>query len=66
MSFPDIMIALSHMYSSYDATTWLGRPRQAWGGKSAAELVKEGEVEKVWERLQREPRYKKIKKTTET
>ena len=60
MTFSEIMTKLSEMYSSYAATTWLAKPRRKWNGKSAAQLLKEGETEKVIERLKGEARYKTL------
>ena len=60
MSFPEIMTKLSEMFSSYTATSWLAKPRRKWKGRSAAELLKEGDANKVVDELKREARYKKL------
>ena len=55
------MKALSLMFGSYEATSWLNRGRRCLKGKSPADLLKEGEVESVGKLLQKEKKYKKIK-----
>ena len=40
MTFSEIMLSLSKMYNSYDATCWLSKERVTWKGASAAELIK--------------------------
>jgi|TARA_R100000808_G_C2037089_1_gene78318 hypothetical protein len=60
MTFPQIMLSLSKMYNSYDATCWLNRERRSWEGASAAELLKDGKTQKVTKALKEDPRYKKV------
>ena len=55
------MKALSEMFGSYEATSWLNRGRRSFNGKSPADLLKEGEVEKVEILLKKEKKYQKLK-----
>ena len=59
MTFPQIMLSLSKMYNSYDATCWLSKERRTWKGASAAELIKDGRTAEVTKALKKDPRYKK-------
>ena len=61
VTFAQIMKALSQMFGSYEATSWLNRSRRCLKGKSPADLLKEGESKKVGELLRQEKKYKKIK-----
>ena len=60
MTFHQIMLNLSRMYSSYDAACWLKRERRALNGKSPAELIKEGKIAPVTKLLKNEAKYKKL------
>jgi hypothetical protein len=42
-----IMQAIAKKYSIYEATVWLNEPLESLGGKTPAELMIEGELEKV-------------------
>ena len=65
MTFLEIMSALSKMYSSYDATCWLSKPRRALDGETAAELIKQGKEKRVGDLLKKEAKYKKLKSKAE-
>jgi uncharacterized protein (DUF2384 family) len=58
------MLNLSKMYNSYDATTWLSKPKKALKGRTPADLLKEGEFKQVAGALKGEARYKKISSKT--
>ena len=62
MTFREIMQALADMYNSYDAACWLKRERRIFQGKSAADLMKDGEFKQVTIVLQKETRYKNLQK----
>ena len=61
MTFAQIMKSLSEMFGSYEATSWLSRDRRSLKGKSPADLIKEGKIDRVAELLRKEKKYKKIK-----
>lgn len=42
-----IMKAIAKKYSIYEATVWLNEPLESLGGKSPAELMIKGELDKV-------------------
>lgn len=42
-----IMSAIAKKYSVYGATVWLNEPSEALGGRTPAELMLEGEFDKV-------------------
>lgn len=42
-----IMQAIAKKYSIYEATVWLNEPLESLGGRSPAELMIEGELERV-------------------
>tara|TARA_B100000214_G_C23927496_1_gene609098 strand:- start:185 stop:364 length:180 start_codon:yes stop_codon:yes gene_type:complete len=57
------MDSLSKMYGTYDATCWLNRPRKELNGKNAAEAIRDGDEQIVFNLIKKESRYKKIAKS---
>lgn len=50
---------LASIYSSYEATCWLSKPRREFNGLTAAVLIKNGEEKKVYKLLRKNPKLKK-------
>lgn len=55
----DVLHLLAKNMPSYSATQWLKTANKALGGKVPSDLLKEGEVEKVYAQLDKEIKKKK-------
>ena len=55
----DVLHLLAKSMPSYSATQWLKTANKALEGKVPSDLLKEGEVEKVYAQLEKEIKKKK-------
>ena len=55
----DVLHLLAKSMPSYSATQWLKTANKALDGKAPSDLLKDGEIEKVYAQLEKEVKKKK-------